>query len=171
MYDLYWPVIKKREAGMKVSPHFTFASLTRTDHRAFLDEQAAAPASVRINLVRLAVDILEPIVSLCGPIAINSAYRCPSLNKAIGGAAKSQHMDGLAADIVPTELDLVDAYKRILQSGVPFDQLILEFGRWIHVSSPYHAQDPRRQALMIWETGKYERFAANDPRVKGDLLV
>ena len=36
-----------------------------------------------------------------------------------------------------------------------------------HVSAPYHAHEPRRQALMIFEPGKYEKFSAKDPRVRG----
>ena len=154
-------------AGAKVSDHFTFAELTVTEHRDFLDEQADAPAQVRANLVRLAVDVLEPVRSLVGPLRVNSAYRCPGLNAAIGGALKSQHMDGLAADVVPVELDFRDAYLRIMQSSIPWDQLIFEWGRWIHLSAPYHAHEPRRQALMIFEPGKYEKFSANDPRVRG----
>jgi hypothetical protein len=153
--------------GAKVSDHFTFAELTVTEHRDFLDEQADAPPAVRMNLVRLAVDVLEPVRGLVGPLKVNSAYRCPGLNRAIGGALRSQHLDGLAADVVPVELGMRDAYLRILQSGVPFDQLIWEWGHWIHVSAPYHAHDPRRQALMIWAPGKYEKFSASDPRVRG----
>jgi zinc D-Ala-D-Ala carboxypeptidase len=153
--------------GARVSDHFTFAELTATEHRDFLDEQADAPPEVRMNLVRLAVDVLEPARDLCGPLKVNSAYRCPGLNRAIGGALRSAHLDGLAADVVPVELDLRDAYLRIMQSSIPWDQLIFEWGRWIHVAAAHHAHDPRRQALMVWEPGKYEKFAANDPRVRG----
>jgi hypothetical protein len=153
--------------GAKVSDHFSFAELTVTDHRDFLDEQADAPPLVRMNLVRLAADLLEPARDLCGPLRVNSAYRCPGLNRAIGGALKSAHMDGLAADVVPAGLDLRDAYLRIMQSSLPFDQLIFEWGRWIHIGAAHHAQEPRRQTLMIWAPGKYEKFTANDPRVRG----
>ena len=153
--------------GARVSEHFSFAELTTTDHRDFLDEQADAPPQVRANLVRLAVDLLEPARSLVGPLRVNSGYRCPGLNRAIGGSLTSAHMDGLAADLCPLEMHMVDAYERILQSSLPFDQLILEWGRWIHLGAARHAQEPRRQALMIWAPGKYEKFASSDPRVRG----
>ncbi len=153
--------------GAMVSPHFSFAELTTTEHRDFLDEQADAPPEVRMNLVRLAVDLLEPARSLVGPLRINSAYRCPGLNKAIGGALKSAHMDGLAADCFPLDLAMRDAYERILQSSLQFDQLIFEWGRWIHSGAASHAHEPRRQALMIFSPGKCEKYASNDPRVRG----
>ena len=153
--------------GARVSPHFTFAELTATEHRDFLDEQADAPPLVRMNLVRLAFDLLEPAREIVGPMRVNSAYRCPGLNRAIGGALRSAHLDGLAADVCPLDLDLRDAYLRIMQSSLPYDQLIFEWGRWIHLGAAHHAQDPRRQALMIFSPGKYEKFNAADPRVRG----
>ena len=154
-------------AGARVSPHFSFAELTRTDHRAFLEEQAAAPARIRANLVRLATDLLEPARELVGPLRVNSGYRCPGLNAAIGGSKTSRHMDGLAADVVPVEVDLADAFERLAQSGVPFDQLIFEFRRWIHIGAAAHGQDPRRQVLAIYEPGRYLVWSPSDPRFRG----
>jgi zinc D-Ala-D-Ala carboxypeptidase len=152
--------------GVRVSPHFSFAELTTTEHRDFLREQAEPPPQIRANLVRLAVDLLEPARELVGPLRVNSAYRCPDLNAAIKGSRTSAHMDGLAADVWPLGMDIVDAYERILQSSLPFDQLILEWNRWIHLGGAKHGAEPRRQALMIYAPGKYERYAAADPRVR-----
>ena len=150
--------------GTRVSRHFTFGELTVTEHRDFLDEQADAPPQARANLHRLAIDVLEPARALVGPLHVNSGYRCPGLNAAIGGATTSQHMDGLAADVVPLEMDLADAYERLAHSGIAFDQLIYEFGRWIHISAPPHAHAPRGQRLAIYEAGKYEPWNPQDPR-------
>lgn len=150
-----------------VSPHFTYAELTRTDHRAFLAEQEASPAQVRANLVRLAHDLLEPARALVGPLRVNSGYRCPGLNAAIGGSKTSAHMDGLAADVVPVGMDLADAYTRLAQSGIAFDQIIYEFGRWIHIGGPRHGAEPRLQRLAIYEPGRYERWTPTDPRFRG----
>jgi zinc D-Ala-D-Ala carboxypeptidase len=153
--------------GTLVSPHFTFAEMTRTDHRDFLDEQADAPPQVRSNLVRLAYDILEPARAIVGPLRVNSGYRCPGLNGAIAGSRTSRHMDGLAADVFPLEMDLRDAYQRIVQSSIPWDQCIYEFGRWIHLGAAAHGQEPRRQALMIFAAASYEKFNPKDPRFRG----
>jgi zinc D-Ala-D-Ala carboxypeptidase len=152
---------------VNVSPHFTFPELTRTDHRDFLDEQEDAPAQVRANLVRLAVDLLEPARAIVGPLRVNSAYRCPGLNAAIAGSRTSAHMDGLAADVFPLSMPLADAYALLAQSSLPFDQLIFEFNRWIHIGAAKHAHDPRRQRLAIYTAGQYEQWSPADPRFRG----
>jgi zinc D-Ala-D-Ala carboxypeptidase len=154
--------------GVRVSPHFSFAELTTTEHREFLREQAEPPPQIRANLVRLAVDLLEPAREIVGPLRVNSGYRAPGLNAAIKGSKTSAHMDGLAADVWPLGMDIVDAYERMALSGLAFDQAIFEFGRWLHLGAAKHAVEPRRQTLMIFGPGKYERWSAADPRFRGE---
>jgi zinc D-Ala-D-Ala carboxypeptidase len=150
-----------------VSPHFSFWELTRTDHRAFMDEQTDPPPQVRANLVRLAFDMLEPVRALVGPLRVNSGWRCPGLNAAIGGSKTSAHMDGLAADVFPLGMPLAEAFTVLAQSGLAADQLIYEFGRWIHIGAPRHAHEPRLQRLAIYYPGKYEQWNPTDPRFRG----
>jgi hypothetical protein len=152
---------------MRASEHFSFAELTVTDHREFLMEQDAAPPQIRANLVRLATDLLEPARGFIGPLHVNSGYRCPGLNTAIGGSKTSAHMEGLAADVLPLDMDLRDAYQRLATSGLPFDQLIFEFSRWIHIGAPTHAHVPRLQRLAIYEPGQYIVWTSDDPRFRG----
>ena len=84
------------------------------------------------------------------PIIVDSGYRCPKLNKAVKGAANSQHLLGQAADIltlkdIPAEnKKLFDLIQRL---KLPYDQLIDEYGyNWIHVSyGPRH----RRRVLHL----------------------
>lgn len=158
-------------AGTRVSPHFLYAELVTTDHREFIDEQENAPPQIRANLVRLAVDLLEPARAIVGPLRVNSAYRCPGLNVAIGGSKTSRHMDGLAADVYPLDLELRDAYERLAQSGLPFDQIIFEFGRWIHIGAALHGHEPRLQRLAIYAPGKYEVWNPSDPRFRGAEVI
>lgn len=153
-----------------VSPHFSFWELTRTDHRAFLPDQADPPAQVRANLVRLATDLLEPARALVGRLRVNSGYRCPGLNRAIGGSKTSAHMDGLAADVWPLDMDIRDAYVRLAQSGLLFDQLIFEQSgpsRWIHIGAARHAHEPRGQRLAMYGKG-YTQWNPQDPRFRGE---
>lgn len=108
-------------------------------------------ATVRANLTALVANILDPLREAYGkPIVVSSGYRSPKLNKAVGGAAKSQHVTGQAADIhtlSDTPADNKKLYDLILKLKLPFDQLINEYNfNWVHVSfSPRN----RRQILKI----------------------
>lgn len=85
------------------------------------------------------------------PIIVTSGYRCPDLNKAIGGSASSQHMKAQAVDFgVPgmTPRELVDF---IVKHHPGFDQMIEEFGRWVHVSVV--ADNPRGEVLVARKSG------------------
>lgn len=102
------------------------------------------------NLTVLAETVLEPIRALLGvPLHINSGYRCPAVNLAVGGKANSAHLDGRAADFVPIGMYLRDAFVKIAASDIPFDQLIVEYGSWIHVAIARQGVDPRREVLEI----------------------
>jgi hypothetical protein len=146
---------------VNLSPHFTFDELTRTGQTALQavnrqEAQACMPA-----LTALAVTILEPIRTKFGPIRINSAFRGPAVNTAVGGSKTSQHMSGQAADIVVPGHRLEDVFAWIVkESGLPFGQAILEGpgGKvsWIHISlgEPWRAKDRSRQALT-WDGKTY----------------
>ena len=95
----------------------------------------------RENMCILAEQVFEPLRSYaCGPIKINSFYRSPDLNKAIGGSSKSQHCNGQAIDIDDTFGRLTNAEMyEFIKEHLDFDQMIWEFGDdnnpdWIHVS-------------------------------------
>jgi len=102
------------------------------------------------NIQALVDNTLQPVRDLYGKVIhINSGYRCPALNKAIGGAVNSQHLEGKAADITTgspsTNKELFDL---ILKSDIPFDQLIDEyFYKWIHIS--YNEGKNRKQILHL----------------------
>lgn len=82
------------------------------------------------------------------PITVNSGYRCPALNAAVGGVVKSQHLTGEAADITTGSREGNRVlFEKISRSGVPFDQLIDESGySWIHIS---YSSRNRRQVLHL----------------------
>ena len=75
------------------------------------------------------------------PIVINSGYRSPAVNKAVGGVATSNHLTGCAADIRVTGMEQLIRYAAILldyadETGEEFDELLLEKNRsgafWLH---------------------------------------
>jgi len=136
----------------RLSHHFTLAGLTRSDtaRRRGIDNQ---PPLALIPNLRLLARGLDEVRRLLGHrLRISSGYRCPELNAAVGGARTSQHCEGLAADFecpaFGTPLEIVAAIQR---SPVVFDQCILEFGRWVHVS---FSRTPRRRVLTIYDDGE-----------------
>lgn len=140
---------------MNITPHFTFEELTASevaDRNGWPNDPSD---DERQNLHRLA-DFLEQVKALLGgkPILINSAYRCKQVNDAVGSKDSSQHRIGCAADIRVPGMTPDEVVKKIMISGLPFDQVIREFDRWTHVSVPSHPSDaPRRQALIIDRMG------------------
>lgn len=125
-----------------MTPHFTLAELTFTDHRS-LDN---TPTQIEIsNLQRLA-EFLETVKTTLGgkAVMISSAFRSKAVNDAVGSKDTSQHRLGLAADFrVPGMAP--DAVVRALLK-LPYDQIIREFDAWTHISI---SDKPRRQALII----------------------
>jgi zinc D-Ala-D-Ala carboxypeptidase len=104
-------------------------------------------------------NVVQPVRDHFGPTVINSGYRGPDLNAAIGGAATSQHCRGEAVDIevpgVPNH-----TLAEWIQNNLEYDQLILEFytlgipdSGWVHVS--YIPEGCRKQSLTaVKENGK-----------------
>jgi len=131
-----------------ITDHFSLEELTFSQQalRTGLDNTPSLAAVDHLHM--LCVLLLEPIRSLLGcPLHVDSGYRSPALNAAIGGAAQSAHMSGRAADILPIGPDLHAAFEAIKVSGLPFDQLIIECGAWIHVSIPDNGDPARQQCL------------------------
>ena len=140
--------------NIQFTTNFSLYELLLTSHRRFDEEQYNPPAEVIENLRALCVNVLQPLRdALNSPVNLNSGYRCPSLNQAIGGARNSQHMTGHAADIIDLNNGNENLFKKIKQLNLPFDQMIDEFGfRWVHVS--YDPVRNRRQILQAVKNGR-----------------
>ncbi len=132
---------------MKLSEHFTIDELTLSETAARKGIDNTPSPEVLANLKRLA-STLEDIRALLGrPITISSGYRSPAVNAEVGGAANSAHVLGLAADINCPGMTPAALAAIIKSSSIRFDQLILEFDRWVHVGLSESA--PRLQLLTI----------------------
>ena len=129
----------------KLSEHFTLEELTfsSTAQRKQIDNNP--PAEVLDNMKRLAAGLEEVRAALGNkPMRINSGYRSPKLNRAVGGARLSAHMAGYAADFVCPEFGSpLKIVKALAATGIQFDKLIQE-GTWVHIS---FAPEARRQLL------------------------
>ena len=135
-----------------MTPHFTLAELTVTDHREFDNTPNAAEIA---NLTRLA-QFLELVKTKLDnkPIMVNSAFRSKAVNDAVGSKDTSQHRLGCAADIRVPGMTPDQVVRAVLSYGLYYDQVIREFDAWTHLSIPNTpALLPRRQALIIDRTG------------------
>lgn len=135
-----------------MTPHFTLAELTHTDHRT-LDN--TPNESELANLQRLAAFLEQVKVALGGkPVMVNSAFRSKQVNDAVGSKDTSQHRLGCAADIRVPGMTPDAVCKALMAAQLPYDQLIREFDAWTHLSIPNHSNHPpRRQTLIIDRQG------------------
>ena len=131
--------------------YFSIAELTKSSTAIKKKINNTPTKEVENNLNQLIDNILDPLrEAWCQPIIVGSGHRCEALNKAVGGAAHSQHKLGQAADI-HTKSDSAEDNKKLFelikQLKLPFDQLINEYNyNWIHVS---YSPRNRRQILNI----------------------
>ena len=141
-----------------MTPHFTLAELTRTDHRT-LDNTPDADALA--NLQRLA-EFLEQVREVLGDkmVMITSGYRSAAVNAACGSRETSQHRVGCAADVRVPGMTPDAVVRAVLASGLGYQQLIREFsdpvkgGGWTHISITNEPNaEPKRQALIIDKLG------------------
>ena len=113
------------------------------------------------NMIAIAEEVFEPLRTYVGgPIKINSFFRSPELNKAIGGSTKSQHCHGQAIDLDDTFGRCTNAEMfEFIKYNLDFDQIIWEFGDddnpdWVHVSYVSPDQNRNRCLQAYKENGK-----------------
>ena len=110
-----------------------------------------------LNMETIADEVFEALrMWVGGPIKINSFFRSPELNTAIGGSSKSQHCHGQAIDLDDTYGRATNAEMyEFIKEHLDFDQIIWEFGSddnpdWVHVSY-VSAQDNRKRCLKAYK--------------------
>lgn len=135
-----------------MTPHFTLAELTHTDHREFDN----TPNEAELANIRRLAEFLEQVKTVLGgkPIMVNSAFRSKAVNDAVGSKDTSQHRLGCAADIRVPAMTPDEVVKAIIASDLGYDQVIREFDRWTHISIPNAAgAAPRKSKLIIDKAG------------------
>ena len=145
--------VGKVSADMQLSEHFNLKEFTKSE-TAIRKRIDNTPNSVHAtNLKAVCEKILEPVRNHFGkPVRINSGYRGPALNAAVGGSSKSQHCNGEAVDFEIDGLPNPELAKWVSEN-CDFDQIILEFydpkegpnSGWVHAS--YSAGKNRKQKL------------------------
>ena len=144
---------------MKLSKNFTLQEFTKsqTALRQGIDN---TPEGQHLEAAKkLFEHVVQKVRDNFGPTVINSGYRGPKLNEAVGGSKTSQHCKGEAADIECPGVPNADVAQWIVDN-LEFDQVILEFytpgipdSGWVHVS--YSADGNRKKSMTAMkENGK-----------------
>ena len=138
---------------MNLSEHFS------------LDEATYSETAIRLNInnqpderqlanMTTAAQKMEEVRNVTGALRVNSWLRLPDVNVAVGGSKVSSHMDGWAIDCSSSAHTPYALCQLVIKAGIKFDQMIHEYGRWMHIS---FAPEMRQQALTIFKPeGKYK---------------
>ncbi len=128
---------------IQLTPHFSLEELTKTDTG--LDN---TPSPSVTEVLRTTAFYMEKVRDLLKvAINVNSGYRSPKVNKAVGGSNHSAHMLGYAVDFTAKGISPLDVCKIISGSGLKFDQLIYE-KFWTHISF-----DPKMRGELLTKDG------------------
>jgi zinc D-Ala-D-Ala carboxypeptidase len=120
---------------MNLSENFTYDELTRSETAARHGFDNTPNEGEVDNLKRLAA-LLEEVKKAVGgkAVMINSGFRSKQTNDAVGSKDTSQHRLGCAADIRVPGMTPRQVVEACIEAQVPFDQIILEFDSWTHIS-------------------------------------
>lgn len=136
---------------MILSEHFSLEEATHSDTAIRLGINNQPDARQLENMKKAAIG-MEQVRALLGKsISVNSWIRLPEVNVAVGGSKVSSHMDGWAIDFVSPFGTPYAVCKAIEASGIKFDQMIHEYGKWTHIS---FAPEMRQQKLTIFNPQK-----------------
>lgn len=136
---------------MKLTEHFTLSEMIFSRNAAIAGIDNTPNEQEQANLKRVA-EKLEEVRAVCDnkPTSVSSGFRNERVNKLAGGRPNSQHRLGCAADYNVFGFSPKQVIRRILDKGIIFDQLILEYGTWVHISVPNDINmKPRMMALYI----------------------
>jgi len=129
-----------------LSRHFTLEEMLVSGAAARRGIDMTPSPVVKVSLRALCSTILDPLREEIGQaVIVTSGYRPVKLNTLIGGSNTSQHCLGEAADIHVRGWTPMDLAKLIVSMGLPYDQVILEFGQWVHVSHKAFGNQRKQQ--------------------------
>ena len=145
---------------MKLSENFSLKEMTKSQTALRRGIENEPGEEEQANLQQLCEQVLQKVRDHFGkPVTVNSGYRSPELNKAIGGSTTSDHCKGMAADI---EIPGISNYELAdwIKENCEFRQLILEFytpgvpdSGWVHVSYNYE-ENEKKVMTALKEEGK-----------------
>jgi putative chitinase len=130
---------------LQLTPHFSLAELTVTNQK--IDN---TPPKAIVEVLRTTAFYMEKVREILGnaAIIINSGYRSPDVNRAVGGSSNSAHTYGYAIDFIAYGHTPLTIANTLAKSSLKFDQLIYE-KTWVHISF-----DPRMRGELLTLKGK-----------------
>jgi len=140
---------------MNLTANFTLEELTRSDAAARNGWDNTPNEAEIENLKRLAM-LLQQVKTAVGgkAVMINSGFRSKQVNDSVGSKDTSQHRLGCAADLRVPGMTPRQVVEACITANIPFDQIILEFDSWTHISVPNTPDaKPRSQKLIIDKAG------------------
>ena len=140
----------------QLTPHFTLEELARTDVNGYKLTNIAM-AKEQMGKMYMLAGFAERIREIIGrPVIINSGYRCPALNKAVGGVSNSQHALAEALDIKVSGKTALEILQIIVASDLKYDQIIWEKPKsgaaWVHISIG------SKKEKLKWDGTKYSKI-------------
>lgn len=155
----------------RLTKHFTYGEMIASQTAARHDIDNTPDFQTFKAGVEFAQTLLEPLRAEFGPVYPSSWLRVLALNAILPGTSKtSAHMYAVALDHT-TQASLYDEMAWWINSDLPFDQVIYEYGRWIHIGGPKPGHEPRRQALMKFAGTPYLTYDPNQIDATGTKLV
>lgn len=140
--------IKKTD---KITEHFTYGEVIKSANAVKLGIDNSIKSQSLLDSAINTAKMMELVRGLfVGKfVAVSSWYRCLILNgNTSGSSTKSQHPKAEAVDFTIPGVKLITAFLTILASGLKFDQLIFEYGQWLHISFARNEKDNRRMVLV-----------------------
>ncbi len=113
------------------------------------------PFGKQLDNLRSTAEKMDAIREMLGkPVLVSSGYRNAEVNALVGGSKTSAHLQGLAVDFTcPGYGNPLAVAKAVLAMGIEFDQLIHEYGSWVHIGFAEPGKPSRRQTLTINKRG------------------
>lgn len=140
--------------------HFTIKELCKSAKGEKLGIKNEPTAEIIANMEYLCDKLLDPLrEALNQPLYVSSCYRCEQLNNWVGGSKTSAHRYAMAADLYVNGNNRI-IYDTLLKSGLPYDQVILEYGKpddpqWVHIGL---SRVCNRKQRMYYDGKQYHRL-------------
>lgn len=143
--------------NVRLGKYFYLSEFCRSEYATRHGIIIDPPPHIIESLRGLVVNVLDPLRQEIGPIHVSSGYRPVLVNQKIGGSRTSQHILGQAADIMSDHMSVMGVFDTIRRMRLPYDQVIDEYGSWVHVSyGPRH----RRQELLARRVNGQTQYTA-----------